>query len=98
MNIPPEWKKVFEQAGVTEEQLKDQSTAQFIFDFMTAQQGQGQQGDQPQPPPAQSATMPRRSLEQLDRKQSAMMTPMVPEPVSPSRPMSTATAAGGGRR
>jgi hypothetical protein len=34
-NIPPEWKKVFDDAGVTDEQLKDKQTAKFIYSFMT---------------------------------------------------------------
>lgn len=86
MNIPPEWKKVFEQAGVTEEQLKDQSTAQFIFDFMASQGVPAQETNT-------SATLPRRSSENV--QQSAIMTPMVPEVASPTRPVSTAQ---GGRR
>ena len=34
VNVPPEWKKVFDQAGVTEDQLQDAKTAKFIFQFM----------------------------------------------------------------
>eukprot|EP00158_Paraphelidium_tribonemae_P004452 Partr_v1_DN26763_c0_g1_i4_m8766 putative wiskott-Aldrich len=33
-NVPPEWKRVFEKAGVTDDQLKDAQTAKFIIDFM----------------------------------------------------------------
>ena len=37
-NIPPEWQQMFHKAGVTEEQLKDRETANFIVSFVQEQQ------------------------------------------------------------
>ena len=38
-NIPPEWKALFEKAGVTKEQLEDKETAKFIVDFVQQRGG-----------------------------------------------------------
>jgi hypothetical protein len=36
MNIPAEWRQLFDKAGVTEEELKDKNTAIFIINFVAA--------------------------------------------------------------
>ena len=33
-NIDPEWKKLLDAVGITNEQLKDENTATFIYDFV----------------------------------------------------------------
>lgn len=33
-NIDPKWKKLFDSAGITEKELEDQDTSQFIYDFV----------------------------------------------------------------
>ena len=33
-NIQPEWKNLLDKVGVTEEQLQDKETAEFIYDFV----------------------------------------------------------------
>ena len=38
-SINPEWKKLFETVGITEEQLKDRETAEFIYDFVEQRGG-----------------------------------------------------------
>lgn len=38
-NIPPEWRLLFEKAGVTREQLENRETAQFILDFVEKKGG-----------------------------------------------------------
>lgn len=38
-NIPPEWKVLFDKAGVTKEQLENKETAKFIVDFVQSQGG-----------------------------------------------------------
>jgi Wiskott-Aldrich syndrome protein len=62
MNIPPEWKNIFKDAGVTEKQLEDKETAKFIYEFMT--KNQSTQNEQPRPAPAvpaQAPSLPDRS-------------------------------------
>ena len=38
-NINPKWKKLLDTVGVTEEQLKDQETANFTYDFVEKRGG-----------------------------------------------------------
>jgi hypothetical protein len=38
-NIPPEWKILFDKAGVTKEQLENKDTAKFIVDFVQSKGG-----------------------------------------------------------
>eukprot|EP00003_Mantamonas_plastica_P022093 TRINITY_DN369_c0_g3_i3.p1 TRINITY_DN369_c0_g3~~TRINITY_DN369_c0_g3_i3.p1 ORF type:complete len:307 (+),score=84.82 TRINITY_DN369_c0_g3_i3:1114-2034(+) len=62
-NIPPEWKRIFKQAGVKKSDLKNEETAAFIMDFMNehggdleqmnAESGLGGGGSKPPPPPPQ---------------------------------------------
>ena len=33
-NIDPKWKKLFDSAGITEKELEDEETSQFIYDFI----------------------------------------------------------------
>jgi len=33
-NIDPKWKKLFDSAGITEKELEDEETSQFIYDFV----------------------------------------------------------------
>ena len=60
-NINPEWRKLLDTVGVTEEQLKDKETANFIYDFVEqrggiekATQELEKQRNKPPPPPSSS--------------------------------------------
>ena len=50
-NIPPEWRNLFEKAGVTREQLENKDTAEFIVDFVE------KRGGPPVPPRRRSETL-----------------------------------------
>ena len=60
-NIDPQWKKLLDTVGVTNEQLKDKNTATFIYDFVEKHGGileanrqleAAKQGSGPPPPPS----------------------------------------------
>ena len=38
-NIDPQWKKLFDRIGVTEKELQDKETSQFIYDFVESHGG-----------------------------------------------------------
>jgi hypothetical protein len=81
MNIPPEWKKVFERAGVTEEQLQDKNTAKFIFDFMSNYQGTSQ------PPSSLPSTpIPSKPISAGPPPIPAASNRRAPPPPPPTRP------------
>ncbi|KAI3639881.1 hypothetical protein MIR68_002195 [Amoeboaphelidium protococcarum] len=96
VNVPPEWNKVFEKAGITEEQLKDQSTAKFIFDFMSnyKESGGGGGGSSsaavpPGPPQIQRVDEPQ-TTERVDSRRAAPGLPPVKPPVPQSQQVQTA--------
>ncbi|EPZ33916.1 hypothetical protein ROZALSC1DRAFT_31138 [Rozella allomycis CSF55] len=77
-NIPAEWKKVFEKAGVTKEQLEDEQTAQFIFDFVQKKGGIKA---------AKTEVQVNSSTEELQKSREPPAVPSrrAPPPVPPSR-------------
>ena len=78
-NIPPEWKHLFEKAGVTEEHLRNQKTTEFIMDFVENRGG---------PPPVP----PRTSKIVIEESSPRAQLPLVPtrrSGVSPSKSSST---------
>ncbi len=38
-NIDPQWKKLFDNAGITEKELQDEETSKFIYDFVESHGG-----------------------------------------------------------
>ena len=52
-NIPPEWKSLFDKAGITKEQLENKDTAKFIVDFV---QSKGGPAPEKQPAPSTSSS------------------------------------------
>ncbi len=38
-NIDPKWKKLFDNAGITERELQDEETSKFIYDFVESHGG-----------------------------------------------------------
>ena len=38
-NIDPKWKNLFDNAGITERELEDEATSQFIYDFVESHGG-----------------------------------------------------------
>ena len=38
-NIDPQWKKLFDSIGVTENELQDEETSKFIYDFVESHGG-----------------------------------------------------------
>lgn len=68
-NIPPEWRRMFEKAGVTEGQLKNPETARFIAGFVDGKRRQapppvparaGRKAPPPPPPSRQKPPLPSR--------------------------------------
>lgn len=53
-NMPAEWNKVINQAGVTKEQLTDQDTAKFIYEFMKSYDPSAKKSA-PIPPPSNNS-------------------------------------------
>lgn len=56
-NIDPKWKKLFDSAGITEKELEDEETSQFIYDFIEKHGGIDKAAEEmenlgkPPPPP-----------------------------------------------
>ena len=65
-NISSEWKQLLDTVGVTEEQLKDKETANFIYDFVEKHGGikeanrqlEASRSRKPPPPPSHSRGAP----------------------------------------
>lgn len=60
-NIPPEWKALFDRAGVTREQLENKETAKFIVDFVQQRGGPAAVAANayaPPPPPQNRGSAP----------------------------------------
>lgn len=69
-NIPPEWRRMFEKAGVTEKHLKNPETAKFIAGFVDGKRRQapppvparaGKKAPPPPPPSRSKPPLPSRS-------------------------------------
>ena len=80
-NLDPDQKTLFDQVGVSEEQLKDKETADFIYDFIEQQGGLNKikqdiqtQRVPPPPPPA------------IGRQHHADIGPPAGTAVTPARP------------
>lgn len=43
MDVSDEWKRLFEKAGITSEQLKDKNTAAFVVNFVAAALEEGEE-------------------------------------------------------
>jgi hypothetical protein len=109
-NIPPEWRKLFQAAGVKKSELKDAETAKFVMNVVaTTIAGEGP----PPPPPVAAAPPPPAAAPPLKEKSTVgaappppppAMAPPPPPPVGkapPPPPMNRTDtphpAAGGGR-
>ncbi len=57
-NIPPQWKKFFEAAGVGRSELEDKKTAKFIVDFVERTNNQTRKAPPPPPPKIYKAAPP----------------------------------------
>ena len=81
-NIPPEWKALFDKAGVTKEQLENKETAKFIVDFV-----QSKGGPQAKAPPAPARTIrgPPPIPPARKRPETVIKT-VSPAPVAPAVP------------
>ena len=89
MNVPPEWKQVFEKAGVTEDQLKDANTAKFIFDFMSQNYG-----DTPPTPSSANKPQPEPALPPIPAVSAPVShQPPVPKRTAPPPPPPSRSAA-----
>ncbi|XP_065184485.1 actin nucleation-promoting factor WAS-like isoform X2 [Sycon ciliatum] len=62
-NIAPEWQQLFDQVGVTQDQLKDKETAQFIYDYVEKSGGiqKWAEDHQPRGPPPAAPAPPGRA-------------------------------------
>lgn len=79
-NIPDDWKTVFSNAGITQEQLQNKETATFIYEFMNKNTAQGHEENETKPSSAQlpPPSKPSRPAPSAPRKLS---TPSVSEQV-----------------
>lgn len=58
--IPPEWKSIFEKAGISEEELKDKKTAKFLLQTIaTVGSGDGNATFATPPPPMDHGNLPK---------------------------------------
>jgi hypothetical protein len=86
MNVPDDWKKVFSDAGITEKDLQDKNTAEFIFNFM-ANNAKDQQPAQAIPEPSRPVPpVPPPSAPIIqEREPPALPNRRAPPPAPPSR-------------
>ena len=86
-NINPEWRKLLDTVGVTEEQLKDKETANFIYDFVEKRGGiqkatQELENIKSKPPPPPSS----RGHKKRSGNNRAPPAPPQPRDVPPAPP------------
>lgn len=83
-NIPPEWQSMFSKAGVTNKDLEDPQTANFIAGFVAEQRNviaaPPYEGSTP-PPLPQKKSQPKPRGEEAERTPQA--APMAPPPPAP---------------
>lgn len=86
-NIPPQWQKFLDGAGVTKADLQNKETATFIAGFLdraVKEQGEGRKAPPPPPPKAHKAPAlapPARN------SQPRYVEPPVSRPVAPKKPV-----------
>ena len=89
-NVDPQWKKLLDTVGVSDEQLQDQNTAKFIYDFVEKHGGIQEANRQleaiknapPPPPPGRSGRGTRGGA---PRGGARGAPPPPPPPSAPSR-------------
>jgi hypothetical protein len=103
-NIPPEWRKLFQAAGVKKSELKDKETAAFVMDIIQKeggvellQNGGGGGGDAPaaaapSAPPPPAPPMPPANAPK------APVPPPAPKRPGTAAPAAAAAGGGGGQR
>jgi len=88
-DIPPEWKSIFEKAGVTEEELKDKKTAKFIMKTIATA------GDVPLPPPPRSGAPAPPVSSNTGSSSSAPPPPPPPGPMKSAPPPPSTSLSNG---
>lgn len=91
-NIPEDWKKILKQAGVEDEQLRDENTANFIFEFLGKRGGGVNGGNSAQTRPYQQRNPPPL-LPSRPASSSTSKPPPPPRPAVPASKRSSLSAS-----
>eukprot|EP00026_Physarum_polycephalum_P007608 Phypoly_transcript_07672.p1 GENE.Phypoly_transcript_07672~~Phypoly_transcript_07672.p1 ORF type:complete len:374 (+),score=105.84 Phypoly_transcript_07672:393-1514(+) len=82
-NIPPEWRKLFQQAGVKKSELKDANTVKYMMEVISDTMAGG---ETPAPPPPITATTASGSLPPPPIEHAVKGAPPPPPPPPPPGP------------